>query len=206
MQILKVRFRTNQEFEDAYQADLSNGGLFCPTTTPFEADCEVVVEINAPALPNKVLIRGIVKSWRPALPRLRVRAGAIVEFEKEESEKTTFVVEMIAGTRPPASRRKHTRLPVAVEVRYRTTDTAQLTDGMLSEISVGGALLHTTTPLPIDTDVILDITPPGAVRAISVSGKATYHLENGGTGVKFIYRDGGGTRRLRELIRRLKQA
>jgi Tfp pilus assembly protein PilZ len=206
MQILKVRFRTNQEFEDAYQPDLANGGLFCPTTTPFDADSEVVVEINAPALPNKVLIRGVVRSWRPALPRLRVRAGAIVEFEADESEKRAFVVETIAGERPPSSRRKHTRLPVAVEVRYRTMDSADLTDGQLSEISVGGALLHTTTPLPIDTDVILEITPPGAVRPISVSGKATYHLDNGGTGLKFIYRDGGGTRRLRELIRRLKQS
>jgi hypothetical protein len=27
-----------------------------------------------------------------------------------------------------------------------------------------------------------------------------------GTGLKFVYRDGGGSRRLRELVRRLRQA
>ena len=29
---------------------------------------------------------------------------------------------------------------------------------------------------------------------------------NGGTGLKFLYRDGGGSRRLRELVRRLRQS
>ena len=79
MQILKVRFRTNSEFEANYQGDLMSGGLFCPTTAPLDRGEPVIVELSAPALPNKVLIRGTVRSWRPALPRLRVRAGAVVE-------------------------------------------------------------------------------------------------------------------------------
>ena len=36
MQILKVRFRTNTEFEANYQSDLMAGGLFCPTTAPLD--------------------------------------------------------------------------------------------------------------------------------------------------------------------------
>jgi Tfp pilus assembly protein PilZ len=206
MQILKVRFRTNDEFGDSFQADLANGGLFCPTTSELEAGEPVIVELNAPALPNKVLIRGKVLSWRPALPRLRVRAGAVVEFDQEEQDKRQFVVETIAGTREPSSKRRHTRLPVAVPVRYRTTESADFEESSLSEISVGGAMLATDEPLPIDTDVILEITPPGAVSPISISGKVTYHLPNGGTGLKFLYRDGGGSRRLRELVRRLRQS
>jgi Tfp pilus assembly protein PilZ len=205
MQILKVRFRTNSEFESSYQPELMNGGLFCPTTAPLDEQQSVIIELSVPALPNKVLIRGTVKSWRPALPRLRVRAGAVVEFAAEESEKRAFIVETISGDRGPSPRRRHTRLPVAVDVRYRLTDTAEFTQGELSEISVGGAMLNTPTPLPIDTDVVLEITPPGAVSSLSISGKATYHLDNGGTGLKFIYRDGGGSRRLRELVRRLRQ-
>jgi Tfp pilus assembly protein PilZ len=206
MQILKVRFRTNSEFEANYQSDLATGGLFCPTTAPLDRGEAVIVELSAPALPNKVLIRGTVKSWRPALPRLRVRAGAVVEFDQAESDKRDFVVETISGDRTPSSRRRHTRLPVAVPVRYRTSESADFAESYLTEISVGGAMLGTPAPLPIETDVILELTPPGAVVPISISGKATYHLPNGSTGLKFLYRDAGGSRRLRELVRRLRQS
>ena len=146
-----------------------------------------------------------MRSWRPALPRLRVRAGATVEFDEEEASKRDFVLETVAGTRDPSPRRRHTRLPVSVPVRYRTTDDAAFSETELTEISVGGAMLHDVT-LDIDLDVILEITPPGAVSPIAISGKTTYHGTNGGTGLKFIYRDGGGSRRLRELVRRLRQS
>jgi Tfp pilus assembly protein PilZ len=204
MQILKVRFRSNSEFESNFQTNLESGGLFCPTTTPLDEGAEVILEVSAPALPNKVLIRGTVRSWRPALPRLRVRAGAVVEFQQSERDKRDFVVETIEGTRQPSTRRRHTRLPVAIQVRYRTPDSADFEESQLTEISVGGALLNTCEPLPIDTDVILEILPPGAVSPISISGKATYHLPSGSTGLKFLYRDAGGSRRLRELVRRLR--
>tara|TARA_R110002096_G_scaffold44526_5_gene120094 strand:+ start:26138 stop:26758 length:621 start_codon:yes stop_codon:yes gene_type:complete len=204
MQILKVRFRTNAEFEEHYQEDLVGGGLFCPTTTALEAGCPVIVELSVPALPNKLLIRSEVKSWRPALPRLRVRAGAIVEFAIDEADKLSFLLGTVRGNIATPRKRKHTRLPVEIPIQYRTNESADLIDSLLGEISAGGALLATDTPLAIDTDVILEITLPGSVSPIAISGKATYHLPNGSTGLKFIYRDAGGSRRLRELVRRLR--
>ncbi|MEM9493844.1 MAG: PilZ domain-containing protein, partial [Myxococcota bacterium] len=156
--------------------------------------------------PNKVLVRGTVRSWRPALPRLRVRAGAVVEFLPEEEPKRSFVLETLSGTRGPSPRRKHTRLPVDIGVRYRMSEDAGYLETRLTEISVGGAMLATDEPLPIDADVILEIIPPGAVSPIAISGKVAYHGAAGGTGLKFVYRDGGGSRRLRELIRRLRQS
>ncbi len=204
MHILKVRFRTNAEFEEHYQDDLPDGGLFCPTTTALESGMEVVVELSVPALPNKLLIRSLVRSWRPALPRLRVRAGAIVEFLAEEGDKRAFLLGTVRGEISAPRKRRHSRLPVEIAIRYRTGDSADLIDSHLGEISVGGALLSTQEPLPIDTEVILEITPPGSVSPISISGRATYHLPSGGTGLKFLYRDAGGSRRLRELVRRLR--
>lgn len=206
MQILKVRYRTNREFLEAYQNDLAGGGLFCPTTTALEAGSDVVCELTIPALPNKVLIRGHVKSWRPALPRLRVRAGAIVEFVSEESEKRKFVVDTVRGLRDPGPRRKHTRLPVELPVQWRVIGTPDSSSGGLSEISVGGALLRTGSVLPLGTEVVIEVTPPGAVSPIAISGKVAYHGPEQAAGVKFQYRDGGGSRRLRELIRRLRMA
>jgi Tfp pilus assembly protein PilZ len=206
MQILKVRYRTNREFLDSYQNDLERGGLFCPTTTPLVPGSDVICELTIPALPNKVLIRGTVRSWRPALPRLRVRAGAVVEFAAEEADKKTFILETVRGLREPGPRRRHTRLPVELPVQWRIIGTAESVTGGLSEISVGGALLRAGSLLPLNTEVVIEVTPPGAVSPIAISGKVTYHAPNAASGVKFQYRDGGGSRRLRELIRRLRLA
>ena len=206
MNIFKVRFRTNEEFDTYYQRELENGGLFCPTTKPLEEGQEVVIELSVPALPNKVLIRGTVLSWRPALPRLRVRAGAVVEFLPQEEPKRSFIVETLDGSRAPTARRRHTRLPVDLDVRYRNVDESGFIDTKCIEISIGGAMLATAEPLPIGSDIIVEIIPPGAVSPIAISGRVAYHGANGGAGVKFQYRDSGGSRRLRELIRRLREA
>ena len=152
------------------------GGLFVPTTTALDQGETVIVELAAPALPNKVLIRGEVKSWRPALPRLRVRAGAVVEFDREEAPKRDFIRDALSGRRTDMPRRRHNRLPVSVPCRYRLARTAGLQDGTISEISVGGAMLNTTEPIPIDSDVILEIVPPGAAAPISISSKVSYHI------------------------------
>ena len=65
-------------------------------------------------------------------------------------------------------------------------------------------MLNTQTPLPLDSDIILEVVPPGGAAPIPISGKVSYHVTSGATGVKFLYRDGDGSRRLRELVRRLR--
>ena len=205
MHILKVRFRSNKDFQEAYARDLPLGGLFCPTTTELHPGEKVIVEINADELPNKVLLRGTVKWWRPALPRLRVRAGGLVEFMGDEKDKREFVVRVLGGGTQPGQlkKRRHTRIPIEVPVRYRTEGTAFYIPSGLREISVGGALLRTEKPLPLGTEVIVEVTPPGGVSPMAIAGKVAYHA-GADAGIKFLYRDGGGSRRLRELIRRLR--
>ena len=88
MNILRVRCRSAEEFRSFYNTDHPDGGIFCPTTKQLEPEAEVVVEIVCKVLPNRVFVRGTVVSWRPALPRLRVRAGALVRFAPEEATKT----------------------------------------------------------------------------------------------------------------------
>jgi hypothetical protein len=39
---------------------------------------------------------------------------------------------------------------------------------------------------------------------MSISGRVIYHAGAGQTGLKFMFREGGGSRRLRELVRRFK--
>ena len=39
---------------------------------------------------------------------------------------------------------------------------------------------------------------------LDLSGRVVYHAGPSQTGVRFLYREGGGSRRLRELVRRFK--
>ena len=202
MQFLKARFHSRDEFLEAYSRELPHGGLFVATTTPLEPGTPVVIDLVCDGLPNKVLLRAVVHSWRPALPRLRIRAGAVVAFDPAEREKREFVLSTLGGAAAGSHRRKHTRIPVTVAVRWRYADGLETFDGSLLEISIGGALLETTPALPLDKDVVISLLPPGGIAAMEISARSNYIGGPTRTGVKFLFRDGGGSRRLRELIRR----
>lgn len=203
MQILKARFQNRQDFDEAYHADLPNGGLFVPTTTPLNSGDKVVVEVFCKGLPNKMLLRSEVQSWRPALPRLRVRAGAVVAFLPEERDKGSFMLKALSG-QVQARKRRHPRLPVSIAVTFHTDGSLDSKPGSLVEISLGGALLRSTSPLPaMDSEVVVEVLLPGGAVPVPLSGRVTY-LSESGAGLRFIYRDGGGSRRIRELIRRLR--
>jgi uncharacterized protein (TIGR02266 family) len=203
MQFLKARFRSRDEFLEAYSREMPHGGLFVATTTPLEPGTPVVVDLTCDGLPNKVLLRATVHSWRPALPRLRVRAGALVAFEAEEREKREFVLATLGGAIKDPVRRKHTRIPVQVPVRYRLSDSTEMRDGELIEISIGGGLLRDDPWLQPGADLVLSILPPGGIAPMEIAARVSYVAEHR-TGVKFLFRDGGGARRLRELIRRIR--
>ena len=204
MVILKLRIRSADEWRELAPSDSVAEPVFVPTTDELESGQPVIVEISSQLLPNKVLIRGAVQSWRPALPRMRVRAGAMTEMVEEEETKLTFLHEVFAGKRTDVPRRRHHRLPVSVAVRYRVANSPNFVDSAISEIGVGGALLTTQEPLPIDTELTLEVVPPGAAAPIAIAGKVSYHVPSGGSGLRFVSRDGDGDRRLRELIRRLR--
>jgi Tfp pilus assembly protein PilZ len=203
MKILRLRIKSHDEWQSCISEGGADGAIFVPTTSPLTGGEDVVVEIASPGLPNKVLIRGSVDAWRPALPRLRVRAGATVRFADAESHKREFVSDALSGQRADAPRRRHDRFPVTVNVRYRIGQSPEQYDSTLCEISAGGAMLTTDKPLPIGQDVIVEIAPPGSVQPMTIQSRVSYHVPTGATGLKFLYRDGDGSRRLREMVRRL---
>ncbi len=204
MVILKLRIRTSDEWRELVPGDAVTEPVFVPTTDELETGQQVVIEISSTLLPNKVLIRGTVQAWRPALPRMRVRAGATIELAADEQTKLTFLNDVFSGKRTDVPRRRHHRLPVSVPVRYRLSNSASFVDCGISEIGVGGALLTTSEPLPIDTELTLEVVPPGGAAPIAIASKVSYHVPSGGSGIRFMSRDGDGDRRLRELIRRLR--
>ena len=204
MNILRVRCRNLEEFEEHYLPEIPHGGVFCPTTTELVPGTAVVVEMACDGLPNKVLIRGTVTNWRPALPRMRIRAGATVAFEADEAAKRDFVVQTLRGERSATRKRKHTRIPIGIPCKIRLTSALEFTDAELREISVSGGLVCGVLQPPVGTDVVLEIAPPGSEASFDLSGRVVYHAGANQTGVRFLYREGGGSRRLRELVRRFK--
>jgi hypothetical protein len=204
MVILKLRIRSADEWRELAPGDTVAEPVFVPTTDELEPGQQVIVEVSSQILPNKVLVRGAVQAWRPALPRMRVRAGATVELATDEQTKLTFLHDVFSGKRTDVPRRRHHRLPVHVNVRYRVANSSSFVDSAISEIGVGGALLTTQEPLPIDTELTLEVVPPGAAAPIAIAGRVSYHVPSGGSGLRFVSRDGDGDRRLRELIRRLR--
>jgi len=204
MNILRLRIKSADEWKELAPSESVSEPIFVPTTDELTAGEQVIVEISSNLLPNKVLIRGSVAAWRPALPRMRVRAGATVQLDTDEQVKLTFLHDVLSGKRTDVPRRKNSRLPVQFACRYRLTSSSQFVDSAISEIGVGGALLTTTTPLPLDTELTLEVTPPGAAAPIAIAGRVSYHAPSGGSGLRFVSRDGDGDRRLRELIRRLR--
>lgn len=204
MVILRLRIKSAEEWRELAPSEAVGEPVFVPTTDELQSGQQVIVEVASNLLPNKVLIRGTVQSWRPALPRMRVRAGASVTIEGDEQTKLTFLNEVFTGKRTDVPRRRHHRLPVQFACRYRLANSSSFVESAISEIGVGGALLTTQSPLPIDTELTLEVTPPGAAAPIAIAGRVSYHAPSGGSGLRFVSRDGDGDRRLRELIRRLR--
>jgi Tfp pilus assembly protein PilZ len=204
MNILRLRIKSADEWRELAPSENVAEPIFVPTTDELKTGEQVIVEISSNLLPNKVLIRGAVQAWRPALPRMRVRAGATVQLDVDEQVKLTFLHDVLSGKRTDVPRRRHHRLPVQFACRYRVANSPSFVDSAISEIGVGGALLTTSSPLPLDTELTLEVTPPGAAAPIAIAGRVSYHAPSGGSGLRFVSRDGDGDRRLRELIRRLR--
>ena len=204
MNILRLRIKSADEWRELAPSDNVAEPIFVPTTDELKSGEQVIVEISSNLLPNKVLIRGAVQAWRPALPRMRVRAGATVQLDVDEQVKLTFLHDVLSGKRTDVPRRRHHRLPVQFACRYRVANSPSFVDSAISEIGVGGALLTTQSPLPLDTELTLEVTPPGGAAPIAIAGRVSYHAPSGGSGLRFVSRDGDGDRRLRELIRRLR--
>ncbi|HEX7701855.1 MAG TPA: hypothetical protein VF403_14060, partial [Kofleriaceae bacterium] len=66
MVILRLRIKTADEWRELAPGEAVAEPIFVPTTDELQSGQSVIVEVSSNLLPNKVLIRGAVQSWRPA--------------------------------------------------------------------------------------------------------------------------------------------
>jgi uncharacterized protein (TIGR02266 family) len=207
MRILRARYRTGEEFLRHYQPSLAGGGVFFPTREAIPLGTPVIVEFRFPGLCNKQLLRGFVAWRRAGKHRTKLRAGLGIEFLASEAKRRDFVIAVAKGEIVEMITRRHRRLPVTLVANWRVICDREAHHSHVEDIGPGGAFLRTTDFLPPGTEIVLDVTPPGSLRPLEIAAKVcwTRHTEGEeGIGVEFKARDAGGTRRLKELVRRLE--
>ncbi|MEM6290841.1 MAG: PilZ domain-containing protein [Myxococcota bacterium] len=205
MRKIRCHYASPEAFVEALDAPGEESALQVFTTDAFEPGEEVLLEVYFPSLPGKMMVRAIGQEWHPARPRLRVRAGGVLRCTGTEWTKLQFLRKVGAGDLKLTARRRHVRLPVMVEIRWRRQNTNDFVSAALSEISEGGALLLTAedTRPASGEEVIIEIMPPGSERPLEVLSIVRNTDHPDGVGLEFMARDMGGVHRLREVIRRL---
>lgn len=126
----------------------------------------------------------------------------MVAFANDEVEKLSFILAVATGKKSGATKRKYARLPLEMQVRWRLADSVEHHDGHLRDISVGGAQLVTDETLAPGTELVLELIAPGGAQPISIAGRIS-NAKADAYGLSFLYRQGGGSRRLKEVVRRL---
>lgn len=200
MRKIRSHYGTPEDFVAAVRED---NALEVFTTDGYEPGEEVLLELSFTGLPGKMMVRAIGHEWHAARPRLRVRAGGTVMCAGSEWRKIQFLSRVATGEVQLTARRRHVRLPVLVEIRWRRRGERDFQTAALSEISEGGALLLTAARPDIDEEVIIEITPPGSARPLEILAVVRNNNNDDGVGLEFMARDMGGVHRLREVIRRL---
>jgi Tfp pilus assembly protein PilZ len=200
-----LELRSRQEFLAGYDSSFPNGGVFCPTRGKAVKGAPATVTINLGRRQPPLVLAGRVAWRRPGRHLQKIRAGICVEFLPSEKPKIDYLVDLAKAGDTVRSRRRHERLPVDVPVNWHLPG-ALPARGMLRDIGRGGAFIRSNAPAPSDSEVVLELSPPGAQVAMEFTARVAWTAAQGpeaGFGIEWRARDAGGGKRIRELVRRL---
>jgi Tfp pilus assembly protein PilZ len=198
-----------REFRAGYQPSGGNGGVFCPTRRKLQVGDTVQVKIRLGRRQPPMLIHGRVAWRRPGRHLLKIRAGIGVEFLPGEQAKCEYLLEMASSGASIHSRRRHERVPVDLPITWRPVGSNLGLQGRLRDVGRGGAFVLSPATVPYQSQVVLEITPPGAQIPMAFIGRVAWTGKAGDEnvfGIEWRARDAGGGRRIKELVRRLTNA
>ena len=207
MTILKAHFPSGAAFLARFLPELGEGGLFFPTRRPLAIGEHVVVAVRLGRRRSPTLIRGQVAWRRPGKHSTKVKAGIGIQFLASDTQARDYLLAVARGDSAELVARRHQRLPVELPVLWQVPGALQDNTGVLRDIGRGGAFVRTEDPIPSERDIVLKVSPPGAEVAMPLSARVAWRGHpNGehGFGVEWKARDAGGTRRIKELVRRIE--
>ena len=198
-----------REFRAGYQPSGGNGGVFCPTRRKLQVGDTVQVKIRLGRRQPPMLIHGRVAWRRPGRHLLKIRAGIGVEFLPGEQAKCEYLLGMASSGASVHSRRRHERVPVDLPITWRPVGSNVGLQGKLHDVGRGGAFVLSPATVPCQSQVVLEIAPPGAEIPMAFIGRVAWTGKAGDEnvfGIEWRARDAGGGRRIKELVRRLTAA
>src|SRR5262249_52943220 len=148
MRILRVRYRSGEEFLRTYLDSLENGGLFYATREGLRVGEPLLLEIRFPELANNQMVRAKVAWRRAGKHRTKVRAGVGLGFAAPEPRRRDFLAAVAKGDVVDMVARRHRRLPVSLTADWRVALDRDVRKSSVEDIGPGGAFLRTTDFLP----------------------------------------------------------
>lgn len=195
-----------REFHAGYQPSGGHGGVFCPTRSKLQVGDLVSVKVRLGRRQPPMVIYGHVAWRRPGRHLLKIRAGIGVEFLPGEQAKCEYLLEMASSGASTHSRRRHERIPVDLPITWHPVGSNEGLKGKLRDVGRGGAFILSPATVPYESQVVLEIAPPGAEVPMAFIGRVAWTGKTGAEnvfGIEWRARDAGGGRRIKELVRRL---
>jgi Tfp pilus assembly protein PilZ len=206
MTILKASVGTSAQFFERYLADLPGGGLFIPMKRPLAIGTPVVVLVRAGVRAVPILLRGSVVLIRSGKHKPRTKAGIGVEFLASEKNRRNYLLARARGEIAGTAGRRHQRLPIDLPIRWSLAGSPEDRPGVLRDIGRGGAFVESYQPTT-GQEVVLKVIPPGAVAETPIMARIAWVAPGPATGfgVSWNARGPVGSRRIKELIRRMEE-
>ena len=189
-----------------HEQNADDGRLFYPTRQKLTAGAPIAVRVRLGRRQPSLILYGKVAWRRPGKHLEKIRAGVAVEFLAQERTKIDYLLQLANAGEGAKSRRRHERVRVDLPVSWRTVGNSEPILSRLRDIGRGGAFVQSEEAVPHDEQVVLEIASPGAELPMAVTARVAWHGRMGadpGFGVEWRARDAGGSRRIRELVRRL---
>lgn len=195
-----------REFHAVYQPSGGNGGVFCPTRSKLQPGDPVSVKVRLGRRQPPMVLHGHVAWRRAGRHLLKIRAGVGVEFLASERIKSDYLLDLANAGNDAHSRRRHERVLVDLPITWHPLGSTEALSGKLRDIGRGGAFVLSPASVPDESQVVIELAPPGAEVPMAFIGRVAWTGKTGDEnifGIEWRARDAGGGRRIKELVRRL---
>jgi Tfp pilus assembly protein PilZ len=195
-----------REFQAVYQPSGGNGGVFCPTRSKLQPGDPVSVKVRLGRRQPPMILFGRIAWRRPGRHLLKIRAGVGVEFLPTERAKSEYLLDLANAGSGVQSRRRHERVLVDLPITWHPVGSNEALRGKLRDIGRGGAFVLSPDTVPDESQVVIELAPPGAEIPMAFIGRVAWKGKTGEEnvfGIEWRARDAGGGRRIKELVRRL---
>ena len=172
---VELVLRSRQEFLAGYDATLPHGGVFCPTRRKAIKGAPATVKVNLGRRQPPLVIAGRVVWRRPGRHLQKIRAGhlrrVLAQREGQDRLPAGPGEGGRSGAQPPAARAAAGRDPGQLAPARARRAPAR---GMLRDIGRGGAFVRSSSPVPSDAEVVLELSPPGAQVAMEFTARVAW--------------------------------